>query len=96
MVRAEIMERQKEISKTPALDRIAEVDGAMNAWLHVDASGALAAADAIDARRAAGEALGALAGLPVGVKDMICTRGLPTTAASSRAGASCSVTCGSA
>jgi aspartyl-tRNA(Asn)/glutamyl-tRNA(Gln) amidotransferase subunit A len=36
----------------------------------------------VDRRRAAGDPLGALAGVPVGVKDMICTRGLATTAAS--------------
>ena len=65
-----------------ALDRIDLIDDGMNAWLHVDAEGALAAADAIDSRRAAGLPVGPLAGLPVGVKDMICTRGLPTTAAS--------------
>ncbi|MDP6942696.1 MAG: Asp-tRNA(Asn)/Glu-tRNA(Gln) amidotransferase subunit GatA [Myxococcota bacterium] len=65
-----------------ALDRIDLIDDGMNAWLHVDAEGALAAADEIDSRRAAGHPVGPLAGLPVGVKDMICTRGLPTTAAS--------------
>ena len=65
-----------------ALDRIDLIDDGMNAWLHVDTEGALAAADAIDSRRSAGEPVGALAGLPVGVKDMICTQGLPTTAAS--------------
>ena len=59
-----------------ALDRIASIDGQMNAWLHVDAEGALATARAIDHRRAQGHALGPLAGVPVGVKDMICTEGL--------------------
>ena len=64
------------------LDRIAAVDGPVHALLQVDAKGALAAADAVDARRAAGEQLPTLAGVPVEVKDVIVTRGLPTTAGS--------------
>ncbi len=64
------------------LDRIAEVDGEIHAFLHVDAEGALAAARDIDARHAAGEDLSPLAGVPVAVKDVITTRGVPTTAGS--------------
>jgi aspartyl-tRNA(Asn)/glutamyl-tRNA(Gln) amidotransferase subunit A len=64
------------------LDRIAEVDGRVHAFLHVDAEGALAAAREVDARRAAGEKLGPLAGVPVAVKDVLATRGVPTTAGS--------------
>ncbi|MFT4295899.1 MAG: Asp-tRNA(Asn)/Glu-tRNA(Gln) amidotransferase GatCAB subunit A, partial [Micropruina sp.] len=40
------------------LDRIAAVDGAVKAFLHVDGERALAAADAVDAARAAGDELG--------------------------------------
>ena len=65
-----------------ALARIAAVDGQLKAILTVDADGARTAAEAIDRRRRAGEPLGALAGVPLGVKDNICTRGVRTTAGS--------------
>jgi aspartyl-tRNA(Asn)/glutamyl-tRNA(Gln) amidotransferase subunit A len=64
------------------LDRIAEVDGKVHAFLHVDGEGALEAAGAIDARVAKGEKLGPLAGVPIAVKDVITTKGIPTTAGS--------------
>ena len=67
---------------TAFLDRIAETDGELNAFLLVDTAGALATADAIDAARADGEALGPLAGVPVAVKDVLATRGLTTTCGS--------------
>jgi aspartyl-tRNA(Asn)/glutamyl-tRNA(Gln) amidotransferase subunit A len=64
------------------LDRIAAVDDRVHAFLHVDTEGALAAAREVDARRAAGKPLGPLAGVPVAVKDVLTTRGVPTTAGS--------------
>lgn len=64
------------------LDRIAEVDGAVHAFLDVDAGRALADADAADAARAAGRAPHELTGVPVAVKDLFVTRGQVTTAAS--------------
>lgn len=64
------------------LDRIAEVDGAVHAFLHVNAEGALATAAEVDRKRAAGEALPALAGLPIAVKDNLTTIDEPTTAGS--------------
>ncbi|WP_299646526.1 amidase family protein, partial [Sphingomonas bacterium] len=55
---------------------------ALNAFLVETPEHALAAADAADAARAAGETLKPLAGVPIGMKDLFCTTGVPTTAGS--------------
>ena len=60
------------------LDRIAAVDEAVHAFLHVDTEGALAQARRVDA----GEASGPLAGVPLALKDVIVTKDVPTTAGS--------------
>ena len=64
------------------LRRIEQVDGKVNAFLTVDSDGAVAKAADIDARRRAGKPIGPLAGLPVAVKDVLCTADLRTTCAS--------------
>ena len=65
-----------------ALARVEAVDGRVRAFLHVDAANARAAADAADARAAAGQRRGPLDGVPIALKDIFATRGVPTTAGS--------------
>ncbi|MGN7227002.1 Asp-tRNA(Asn)/Glu-tRNA(Gln) amidotransferase subunit GatA [Dietzia maris] len=64
------------------LDRIGEVDGEINAFLHVGADEALRAARDVDTRLAAGEELGPLAGVPIALKDVFTTTDAPTTCGS--------------
>ncbi len=64
------------------LDRISAVEPQVNAFLHVDAETTLGQARAVDARRAAGEELGPLAGVPIAHKDVFTTTDMPTTAGS--------------
>ncbi|GAA1530186.1 Asp-tRNA(Asn)/Glu-tRNA(Gln) amidotransferase subunit GatA [Actinomadura kijaniata] len=64
------------------LERIAAVDGEIHAFLHVDDETVLAQARAVDERRAAGEELGPLAGVPIAHKDVFTTADMPTTAGS--------------
>lgn len=64
------------------LSRMDAVEGDVGAYLLETREGALAQADAVDAKRAAGEKIPFLAGIPGAVKDNICTIGVRTTAAS--------------
>jgi aspartyl-tRNA(Asn)/glutamyl-tRNA(Gln) amidotransferase subunit A len=64
------------------LERIHSVDSGIKAYLTVDAEGARAQAAAIDARRAHGDRMPPLAGVPIALKDVLVTQGLATTAAS--------------
>ena len=64
------------------LDAIRKRDPAVGAFLHVDDEAAIRQAEAVDAKRTAGKPLGKLAGLPIALKDVLCTRGTPTTCAS--------------
>ena len=68
----------REVARA-ALDRIAELNGTINAFVAVDADAAMDAASAIDARVAAGEDPGPLAGVPIGVKDLEDAAGYRTT-----------------
>ena len=64
------------------LDRIAEVDKDVHAFLHVDSEGALAQATLADKKRAGGEKLSPLAGIPLALKDVMVQKGIPTTCGS--------------
>ena len=55
------------------LERIAATDANVLAWAHLDPDGALAAARRSDAERNAGGAAGPLAGIGIGVKDIVAT-----------------------
>jgi aspartyl-tRNA(Asn)/glutamyl-tRNA(Gln) amidotransferase subunit A len=64
------------------LDRIEKLNPVLNSYLHVNTKEALATAAEVDRKRAAGEALPKLAGLPIAVKDNLTTTDAPTTAGS--------------
>lgn len=63
---------------TACLDRIAERDGDVHAWVHIDRDHALAQARRADADRRSGKGVGPLHGVPVGVKDIIDTADMPS------------------
>lgn len=65
-----------------SLEQIEQVDPRVKAFLYVDGDRALASADAVDARRSAGEPLGPLAGIPLAMKDIFTMTGAPTTCGS--------------
>jgi aspartyl-tRNA(Asn)/glutamyl-tRNA(Gln) amidotransferase subunit A len=67
---------------TACLDRISATDDRIGAFLRVDRDGALEQAADIDARRSAKKPVGALAGLPIAIKDNLCALGQLTTCAS--------------
>jgi aspartyl-tRNA(Asn)/glutamyl-tRNA(Gln) amidotransferase subunit A len=78
--------RRGEVSATDLtaayLDAIRRRDPTVRAFLHVDEASALEQARRIDEKRRSGATLGVLAGLPVAIKDVLCTRGQVTTCAS--------------
>lgn len=64
------------------LDKIAEGNERINAFVHLDADAALKLAEQTDRRMVAGELTSPLAGVPIAIKDILCERGVPTTCGS--------------
>jgi aspartyl-tRNA(Asn)/glutamyl-tRNA(Gln) amidotransferase subunit A len=80
------MVRAKEVSPVEVtqahLDRIAALDGKLRSYITVMGDGAMAAAKGAEAALASSATLGPLHGVPIGLKDLYCTRGVRTTGGS--------------
>ncbi len=67
---------------TETLERIQTLEPKLHSFLHVAADRALEQAKQVDGQIAAGEQIGLLEGIPMGIKDNMCTEGIPTTCGS--------------
>jgi aspartyl-tRNA(Asn)/glutamyl-tRNA(Gln) amidotransferase subunit A len=82
--RAAVVEGRTSAAELASLhyDRIAAVDGPIHSYLALTRERALTQAEKVDAAVKAGSPLGPLAGVPVGIKDVLTMQGVPTTAGS--------------
>lgn len=78
--------KKKEITSREATEafyrRVKEVDGKIQAYLILTEEEAFREADQVDRKISKGETIGDLAGVPIGIKDILCTKGIPTTCGS--------------
>jgi aspartyl-tRNA(Asn)/glutamyl-tRNA(Gln) amidotransferase subunit A len=81
---AALVGRGEVSAESVAAESIRRIDAErdLNSFLHVSRDAALAAARAVDVRRQRGEPAGKLAGVPIAIKDALCTKDAPTTCAS--------------
>ncbi|MCG8483615.1 MAG: Asp-tRNA(Asn)/Glu-tRNA(Gln) amidotransferase subunit GatA [Clostridia bacterium] len=83
-IKSRLIDKQfscKELTEA-YLNRIHEIDNKVKAFLSVHREGALQKAKEVDKKIAKGESLGKLEGIPIALKDNICTNGMKTTCAS--------------
>ncbi len=67
---------------TGFLERIEQIEPKLHSFLTITASHALEAARRVDNKLAQGEQIGLLEGIPIAIKDNLCTKGIPTTCGS--------------
>jgi aspartyl-tRNA(Asn)/glutamyl-tRNA(Gln) amidotransferase subunit A len=65
-----------------SLERVQAIEPQLHSFLCVTAERAITQAEQVDAQIAAGKDIGLLAGIPIGIKDNLCTQGIPTTCGS--------------